>query len=409
MVAENHPLADHVLHIQVIGHGAHHVRPETFALQQRQFDQLAAGDVVDAQDHRFIVVLFLRQTQDHPQVLIAAVDVRQFDFQFQLLLLLQDGVEDLIADRTLTLRIAVDQQLPGVLTRIDVEQLQRDHKQSQACDYLETLQGIHPDLDVNKEGQTLPFLRRRCLLSRLLLQTLQNRIGAAFVRGSNHFGPISPYCYLAAEEGFASMIGSNATTTIAPWGGSDARLGNSPLGFGAPGAHGAHFMLDMAMSVVARAKIRNALKAGQSIPETWATDSAGRPTSDPKEALNGFLLPIGGHKGYGLALMVDLFAGLLSDAAYLTHVKSWVDAPDEPQNLGHFFLLIDTRRLGSSAWLASRMSDFAAILHGSPSVQADKPVIVPGEIELSNMARQRASGIEIDAATMDLLRKRAGR
>lgn len=234
-------------------------------------------------------------------------------------------------------------------------------------------------------------------------------IGAAFVRGSNHFGPISPYCYLAAEEGFASMIGSNATTTIAPWGGSDARLGNSPLGFGAPGAHGAHFMLDMAMSVVARAKIRNALKAGQSIPETWATDSAGRPTNDPKKALDGFLLPIGGHKGYGLALMVDLFAGLLSDAAYLTHVKSWVDAPDEPQNLGHFFLLIDTRRLGSAAWLASRMSDFAAILHGSPSVQEDKPVIVPGEIELSNMARQRASGIEIDAATMDLLRKRAGR
>ncbi len=233
-------------------------------------------------------------------------------------------------------------------------------------------------------------------------------IGAAFVRGSNHFGPVSPYSYLAAEQGFASMIGSNATTTIAPWGGTDARLGNSPLGFGVPGSQGAHFMLDMAMSVVARAKIRNALKAGQPIPDTWATDSTGRVTTDPKAALDGFLLPIGGHKGYGLALLVDLFAGLLSDAAYLTHVKSWVDAPDEPQNLGHFFVLIDTRRLGSTAWLAARMADFAAILHGSAPAQEERPVIVPGEIELRNMARQRAAGIELDNATLALLRQRAG-
>lgn len=232
-------------------------------------------------------------------------------------------------------------------------------------------------------------------------------IGAAFVRGSNHFGPISPYSYLAAEEGFASMIGSNATTTIAPWGGSDARLGNSPLGFGVPGADGAHFMLDMAMSVVARAKIRNALKAGESIPDTWGTDKHGRKTTDPKAALDGFLQPIGGHKGYGLALMVDMFAGVLSNAAYLTHVKSWVDAPDEPQNLGHFFILIDTKRLGSSTWLVERMRDFAEILHASPAAEEGKPVIVPGEIELRHMARQRANGIDVDTAVFSLLQQRA--
>ena len=232
-------------------------------------------------------------------------------------------------------------------------------------------------------------------------------IGAAFVRGSNHFGPISPYSYLAAEEGFASMIGSNATTTIAPWGGSDARLGNSPLGFGVPGADGAHFMLDMAMSVVARAKIRNALKAGESIPDTWGTDKHGRKTTDPRAALDGFLQPIGGHKGYGLALLVDMFAGVLSNAAYLTHVKSWVDAPDEPQNLGHFFILIDTSRLGSAAWLVERMRDFAQILHGSPPAEEGKPVIVPGEIELRNMARQRTQGVDVDAAVLALLQQRA--
>ncbi len=232
-------------------------------------------------------------------------------------------------------------------------------------------------------------------------------IGMAFARGSNHFGPISPYSLMAAEQGFASIIGSNATTTIAPWGGTDARLGNSPLGFGVPNPGGAPFLLDMAMSVVARAKIRTAFKRGESIPDTWATDKAGLPTSDPAQALDGFLLPIGGHKGYGLALLVDMMAGLLSDAAYLTHVKSWVDAPDEPQNLGHFFILINTRLLGSTTWLTNRMNDFAAILHDSPAATPGKPVLVPGEIELAKMKDQREHGIPMPADVMALLRQHA--
>ncbi len=234
-------------------------------------------------------------------------------------------------------------------------------------------------------------------------------VGVAFARGSNHFGPISPYALIAAEAGFASVIGSNATTTIAPWGGTDARLGNSPLGFGVPNPGGAPFLLDMAMSVVARAKIRNAFKRGESIPESWATDKDGRATTDPKAALDGFLLPIGGHKGYGLALLVDLFAGLLSGAAYLTHVKSWLDNPDEPQNLGHFFILIDCQRLGSTDWLAERMNDFAAILHGSAPADADRPVLVPGEIELGKMARQRRDGIALPAEVVALLHRHAAR
>ena len=234
-------------------------------------------------------------------------------------------------------------------------------------------------------------------------------IGMAFARGSNHFGPISPYSLIAAQEGFASIIGSNATTTIAPWGGSDARLGNSPLGFGVPNPGGQPFLLDMAMSVVARAKIRNAFKRGETIPDTWATDDKGRATTDPKAALDGFLQPIGGHKGYGLALMVDIFAGLLSNAAYLTHVKSWVDAPDEPQNLGHFFILINTKVLGSPIWLTERMMDFASILHDSPPAEQGQPVIMPGEIELNKMAQQQVNGITLDVAVVKLLQEHAAK
>ena len=237
-------------------------------------------------------------------------------------------------------------------------------------------------------------------------------VGMAFARASNHFGPISPYGFIAAQAGFATMIGSNATTTIAPWGGGDARLGNNPLGFGVPQPGGPPFLLDMAMSVAARAKIRGAAARGEPIPATWATDAAGRPTTDAKAALDGFLQPVGGHKGYGLALVVDLFAGLLSGAGFLTHVSSWSADPEKPQDLGHFFIALDTTKLGAAEWLAGRMADFRAILHASPPADPATPVVVPGEIELARMARLRAEGIPLPRDVIDSLhafakRKRA--
>ncbi|APV48693.1 hydroxyacid dehydrogenase [Betaproteobacteria bacterium GR16-43] len=231
----------------------------------------------------------------------------------------------------------------------------------------------------------------------------ESGIGIAFARNSNHFGPVGPYSYLAAEAGFASVIGSNASTTIAPTGGKEARLGNSPVAFAVPNPGGAPFILDMALSVVARAKIRDAAKAGKSIPDTWATDAQGNATTDPKAALEGFLLPIGGHKGYGLALFVDLFAGLLSNAAYLTHVNSWSESPEKPGNLGHFFCLIDVMRLGSESWLEERMQDFRSILHATPPADPQRPVLVPGEIELAHLERQRRDGISLDAAVLERL------
>jgi LDH2 family malate/lactate/ureidoglycolate dehydrogenase len=223
-------------------------------------------------------------------------------------------------------------------------------------------------------------------------------VGIAFARNSNHFGAIAPYCLMAAEEGFASMIGSNASTTIAPTGGAETKLGNNPLGFGAPRPGGRPVILDMAMSVAARGKIRAALARGERIPDTWATDRQGRATTDPEAALDGFLLPFGGHKGYGLALVVDLLAGVLSGAAYLTHVNSWLDDPGKPGNLGHFFVLIDTRVLGSGEWLAERMADFEAIVHGTPRADPAVPVRLPGEIELDRLERHRREGVAMDPA-----------
>lgn len=228
-------------------------------------------------------------------------------------------------------------------------------------------------------------------------------IGAAFVRGSNHFGPIMPYAFLAAEQGFATIVASNATTTIAPWGGKDTRLGNNPLGLGVPDPAGNHVILDMALSVAARARIRDHAARGEPIPPDWATDAEGHPTTDAAAALRGFLLPVGGHKGYGLAVMVDLFAGLLSGAAYLTHVKAWDKQPEIAQDLGHVFIALDCARLGGADWLRDRMADFAAILHATPPADPARPVLLPGERELALMRRQRAEGILVAAADLERL------
>jgi LDH2 family malate/lactate/ureidoglycolate dehydrogenase len=233
-------------------------------------------------------------------------------------------------------------------------------------------------------------------------------IGAAFARGSNHFGPILPYAYLAAEDGFASIVASNATTTIAPWGGRDTRVGNNPMGIGVPQPGGDPIVLDIAMSVAARAKIRALLQKGEALPPGWAADRDGLPTTDPKAALDGFLLPVGGHKGYGLAVMVDLLAGLLSGAAYLTHVQAWDKNPEAAQNLGHVFILIDTAKLGPAAWLKERMEDFRRILTETPPTDPAAPVMAPGDREFASKTRALREGVLVAAADLEAVRALAG-
>jgi LDH2 family malate/lactate/ureidoglycolate dehydrogenase len=233
-------------------------------------------------------------------------------------------------------------------------------------------------------------------------------IGAAFARGSNHFGPIMPYALLAAQQGFASIIASNATTTIAPWGGKDTRVGNNPIGIGVPNPGGDPVILDMALSVAARAKIRALAERGEPLPEGWAADAEGRPTTDARAALAGFLLPVGGHKGYGLAVMVDMLAGLLSGASYLTRVQAWDKNPGAAQDLGHVFILIDASKLGSGDWLRERMVDFAAILHDTPAADPGAPVMLPGEREMASYARSLREGVRVAAADLQKLEELAG-
>ena len=219
-------------------------------------------------------------------------------------------------------------------------------------------------------------------------------------RNSNHLGALAPYALKTCEKGFVLICGTNASTTIAPWGGREARLGNNPLSIAAPCPEAPHFILDMAMSVAARGKIRKARDEGAAIPEGWAVDAAGKPTTDPVAALEGFLLPFGGHKGSGLSQAVDMLAGVLSGARFLTDITPWTDFPERPSGTGHFFLLLDPARLLGAEAYGQAIDRFRHLIRSTPPAEVTQPVQIPGEREQARRVEALAKGVEIPAELM---------
>jgi len=173
-------------------------------------------------------------------------------------------------------------------------------------------------------------------------------------------------------------------------------MGNNPICFAAPRRDGPHFILDFAQSVAARGKMRVAAERGEAIPEGWALDAEGNPTTDPDEGLKGFVLPIGEHKGYGLALAVDLLAGVLSGGAFADGVASMWAQESGPQKVSHFFILIDPDQiLGLDAYYA-QIEAFAGRIKGARPIDPAKPVLLPGEIEAKAYEEREAEGIPLD-------------
>ena len=234
-------------------------------------------------------------------------------------------------------------------------------------------------------------------------------IGAAFVTGGSHLGALAPYLYLAAEDGFAAITMTNTAPMIAPAGGAAARIGNNPVGFAVPDPDGAHFILDMALSTVSRSRVRAAARENRPIPADWATDADGRPTTDAAAALTGLMRAIGGDKGAGLALGIDLLLGVLGGAAMLTEVPNAANIPSEAQNLGQVFILIDADRLLPTEGRRERFDAARHMLATTPPIDADRAVRMPGDRALASLRKAEADGVEIDVALLDRLRTFAGR
>src|SRR5690348_6743712 len=164
-------------------------------------------------------------------------------------------------------------------------------------------------------------------------------IGAVAMRNSNHFGTAMYWTRIAARAGCIGFLSTNASPSMAPWGGRSKVLGNNPWSIAAPAGKRAPMILDLANTAVARGKVYLARQRGEPIPEGWALDADGRPTTDAQAAIDGIILPMAGHKGYAITVMMDVLSGVLTGSGFASGVHGPYQA-EHRSRCGHLALAL---------------------------------------------------------------------
>ena len=229
-------------------------------------------------------------------------------------------------------------------------------------------------------------------------------IGVVGVRNSNHFGTCMYYTLMGAREGCVMLLTSNGGPAMAPWGGRKKIIGTNPWSVAAPAGRRAPFVVDMANTGVARGKIYLARNKRLPIPLGWAINSAGEPTTDPQEAIDGIILPMAEHKGYAIAAMVDMLSGVLTGSGFLSAVHSPYNTA-EKSNCGHLMIAMNVAAFQPLAEFNKRMERFIAEIKSVPLAKGYDEVFYPGEIEAGNDARNRKEGLLFPDDTLADLRR----
>ena len=227
-------------------------------------------------------------------------------------------------------------------------------------------------------------------------------IGVIGVRNSNHFGTAASYSMMAAEKRMIGFTFSNASPRLPPWGGIEPLLGNNPWSFAFPSDKGFPVVLDISNSVVAAGKIREALLKGELIPEGWAMDRNGNVTRNPEDALNGLLLPIGGHKGYGITLVVDILSGILTGSGCANQIRG-IEDTNNSQKIGHLLGAIKIDNFIPIKEFLNRMDELIDLIKDSKRAQGVTEIFMPGEIEYQTSLERSRSGIPIPRKVLDKL------
>jgi ureidoglycolate dehydrogenase (NAD+) len=219
-------------------------------------------------------------------------------------------------------------------------------------------------------------------------------IGLATVRGSCHFGAAGYYPAMAAREGFIALAMANDIPSVSAPGARGAITGSNPFAYGVPTSTDP-IVLDMASSTVAGGKVMAAHYHNKSIPLDWIKDSAGNASADPAAFFaGGSLQPMGGHKGYGIALMIEMLAGCLSGAMLTWQIKSWIEAdPTLATGHGGAFIAINVESLMPIDEFKKRVDHVTKGIHDSPKAPDVKQIFLPGEIEWAKRAVALKEGI----------------
>jgi LDH2 family malate/lactate/ureidoglycolate dehydrogenase len=248
----------------------------------------------------------------------------------------------------------------------------------------------------NAMGQIAGTFAMRAAIAR----ARQTGLALAAVRGSNHCGAMDYYTLLAVNEGMVGIAGTNALPTMAPWGGIDKIVGINPVSIAVPANTVRSVVLDFAFGATAHGKIRVYHQKGAPIPEGWAFDRHGKPTTEAAEALHGLIQPIGQHKGVGLGMMVGILSTLLSGAAYGTESGNMIDGA-RPGVDGHFFLAIDVSFFVDPEEFRRRVDGIVQQVHGSGRAKGTDRLLVPGQLEAELEDHHGSSGIPLAATTFN--------
>ena len=227
------------------------------------------------------------------------------------------------------------------------------------------------------------------------------------VRRSNHAGPAGTYAGMIAARGMVGIYSVVASANhMAPWGGNEMLLGTNPLAVAIPRGDEPPLVLDVATTAVSYGTVKNYALKGRAMPEGWMVSRAdGRPLTDPAAAGEGMLLPIGGHKGSGLAIMLGLLAGPLSGAVFGRDVVDFNADSSTETNTGHFIVALDIARFVEPQMFHKEVNRHLADLRASERLPGGDPIRMPGDGRAARRVERERNGVPIPAPLLEKLNK----
>lgn len=258
-------------------------------------------------------------------------------------------------------------------------------------------------LEVMDADNAPGYLAGRAAMTRAIELAKSNSIGATAIVNSNHCGATALYARMAAAQDMVGIAMSNVVPNMVVPGGSKPITGNNPIAMAVPTFDAFPFVLDISLSAVAGGKLLLAANNNEKIPLDWATDSEGRPTDDPVRGFEGFLLPMGGHKGFGLSLFVDILCGVITGGAFQHQLKGMYKYPDDPSLTSHMMIVLNPLAIMAKDELRERMASFYQTVKSSPMWDPSKEMFLPGEIEYRAEQERRVKGIPLAVKLYDEL------
>lgn len=237
----------------------------------------------------------------------------------------------------------------------------------------------------------------------------ESGVGFVTVRNSCHFGAAGYYAWLASQAGMIGLAMANDVPSVAAPGSKGPVLGSNPIAFSCPAGDHDPILLDMSIATVAGGKVYARCKRGETIPLGWLVDDQGQATQDgslyPDRAS---LAPVGGHKGYGIGLLIEILAGVLSGAAVTRQVGSWLFGDmSAPTNHGAAFLAINAGAIMDPTLFFNRIAALTAEIHAQPTATGSPALMLPGEMEWRNRRRAEVEGIELPEDVLAYLEETA--